>query len=246
MLGKSLSVAFISAFIAGGVVYFGTPSADLERSAALGQGENPTLSQTIDTESQGETSTVKPAELSSKDMIKGLTKSKINLEATSKHEEQEDAASQDRSQDGSQDRAEPLDTNLQDKVATLREKLARMELKTAQASAAKQENVENTLVFMTEEAGEIDQLELRDQAYYDIIIYALGHNEYGAAKSTLKLLERPDLRENVKLRIAQRYAETGDLQSAFAMVETIEAEEFKDIMRLQIISTLTESAQKTK
>ena len=90
----------------------------------------------------------------------------------------------------------------------------------------------------------IDDDALRDQALFSILTYALRFDDFPAAKSALSRIDDDTLASNARARIAIRQAELGDIGAALKTIETIEDEELQDIIRVQMIETLTTPIEK--
>ncbi|MEE9346851.1 MAG: hypothetical protein V3U82_01560 [Robiginitomaculum sp.] len=88
------------------------------------------------------------------------------------------------------------------------------------------------------EAAKIRSGDLRDQAYLDIVEYALEHKDFGAAMLALETLDQPQIRDTARSKMAVKYAQLGQRDDAFALIEEVEIEELRDFMRLQVIEAL--------
>ena len=90
----------------------------------------------------------------------------------------------------------------------------------------------------------IDDDDLRDQALFAILTYALRFDDFNAARSSLSRIQDETLGSNARARIAIRQAELGDIATALKTIEGIEDEELQDIIRVQMIETLTTPLEK--
>jgi len=90
----------------------------------------------------------------------------------------------------------------------------------------------------------IKDADLRDQALYSIATYALRFDDFKSADKALGKIEQSDLSHTVRSRIAFRHAEVGDIDKALAEIDEIEDSEFRDIVRVQMIETLTTPLEK--
>lgn len=84
----------------------------------------------------------------------------------------------------------------------------------------------------------IEQSELKDQAVIDMIDFALANGLYQDAENAVKGINQPELRDTARSRIAVSYALQGRSQEAFRMIEKVEVEALRDVMRLQTIQAM--------
>lgn len=92
-------------------------------------------------------------------------------------------------------------------------------------------------IVMTE-AGNIKKPELRDQAYFEIVDYALGQGNFVDAETALKKIEQVELRYTAKSRIAVAFAQKGLSGMAFKIISSVDEPELRDFMRLQVIEAM--------
>lgn len=85
------------------------------------------------------------------------------------------------------------------------------------------------------QAEQIENPDLRDQAYLDLVDYSLRESNFDMAKHAMTKMQQIELRDNARGRIAESYARAGDSVSAFAMIDDVEIEEFRDFTRLRVI-----------
>ncbi len=84
----------------------------------------------------------------------------------------------------------------------------------------------------------IEQPELKDQAVIDMIDFALANGLFREAESAVKGINQAELRDTARSRIANTYALQGRSKDAFRMIEKVEVEALRDVMRLQAIQAL--------
>lgn len=87
-------------------------------------------------------------------------------------------------------------------------------------------------------AEKIQSLELRDQAYLDIVDYALLREDFSDAERSMKEINDMALRDTARNRIAIKYALSGESDMAFDLIDTVENVSLRDYMRLQVIEAL--------
>ena len=85
------------------------------------------------------------------------------------------------------------------------------------------------------QAEQIENPDLRDQAYLDLVDYSLRESNFDMAKLAMTKLQQIELRDNARGRIAESYARAGNSAAAFAMIDDVEIEEFRDFTRLRVI-----------
>ncbi len=99
-------------------------------------------------------------------------------------------------------------------------------------------NVSARITAVMEQAERIEQSALRDRAYLDIVDYAVSENIFSTAKTAALEIEQAELRDTARSRIAIAYARLGDPNSAFALIDAVEVDELRDVMRLQVIEAM--------
>ena len=102
----------------------------------------------------------------------------------------------------------------------------------------KAKDISNTVKVVMEQAEKIEMPELRDRAYLDLVSYGLEHSDYGVASKALKKIEQVELRDTARNRIAVTYAKNGNAEEAFAILDDLEVDALRDVMRLQVIEAM--------
>ncbi len=103
---------------------------------------------------------------------------------------------------------------------------------------AKHKDISSTVKTVMEQAEKIEMPELRDRAYLDLVSYALDHGDYGVANTALEKINQVELRDTARNRIAIAYAKDGQADAAFAIMDDLEVEALRDVMRLQVIEAM--------
>jgi len=80
--------------------------------------------------------------------------------------------------------------------------------------------------------------ELRDRAYLDLVSYGIDHGNYDVAAKALTKIEQVELRDTARNRMAVAYAKEGNAEDAFGILEDIEVDALRDVMRLQVIEAM--------
>lgn len=96
-----------------------------------------------------------------------------------------------------------------------------------------------------EQAERISDPQLRQQAYLNVVDYALKQGDFDGANALTGKFDTVDYKFTALSRIAMRYAQLGYDEKAFELIDTIDDPEFADILRMQVIETLA-APEKTK
>lgn len=99
-------------------------------------------------------------------------------------------------------------------------------------------DISQTVKIVMEQAEKIELPELRDRAYLDLVSYGLEHEDYKVASKALKEIEQVELRDTARNRMAVAYAKANMAEDAFGILEDIEVEALKDVIRLQVIEAM--------
>lgn len=99
-------------------------------------------------------------------------------------------------------------------------------------------NISQTAQLIMEQAEKISMPELRDRAYLDLVSYALDNGDKATAKMALSKIEQVELRDTARNRMAVAFAKAGQAKKAFAILEDLEVDALRDVMRLQVIEAL--------
>lgn len=96
-------------------------------------------------------------------------------------------------------------------------------------------------VFETllEQAALLEIEDARDDAYLNILDYALKEGRVAVAETLIEKLSSPPLRDTARQRIGIAHAQAGRVDAAFAVLEGIEIQELADPIRLEIIRAIT-------
>lgn len=102
----------------------------------------------------------------------------------------------------------------------------------------KTKNISGTVKIVMAQAARIEMPELRDRAYLDIVSYGLDHGDYDVAARAMKEIEQVELRDTARNRMAVAYAKDGNAEEAFAILDSLEVDALRDVMRLQVIEAM--------
>jgi len=90
------------------------------------------------------------------------------------------------------------------------------------------------------EAKKISQPDLQDQAYLRLVDYAVVNKIFGRANTITKSLSSPELRDTARSRVAIGMARNGQADKAYKLLDEVEVEALKDVLRVQVIEAATE------
>jgi len=79
----------------------------------------------------------------------------------------------------------------------------------------------------------------RDDAYFNILTFALSEGGYKVAGDLVENFSSPELRDTARQRIGISHASAGRMDAAFAVLDDIEVEALADPIRLEIIRSVT-------
>ena len=89
------------------------------------------------------------------------------------------------------------------------------------------------------QAARLEIEDARDDAYLNILDYALREDRISVADSLVEKLSTPPLRDTARQRIGIAHAKAGRVDAAFAVLEDVEIAELSDPIRLEIIRAVT-------
>ncbi len=79
---------------------------------------------------------------------------------------------------------------------------------------------------------------MKDRAYLDLSDYATNKGLFDDAQRAALKINQPELRDTARSRIAMGMARYGMSDEAFSLIEQVEIQELRDVMRLQVIEAL--------
>ncbi|GLQ19384.1 hypothetical protein ACFFUB_13250 [Algimonas porphyrae] len=93
--------------------------------------------------------------------------------------------------------------------------------------------------ILVAQAGALELVDMRDDAYLTLLDWALQDERYRDAMNVAGRLSAPELRDTARQRIGISHARAGRMQEAFAILEQVEIEPLTDPIRLEIIRAAT-------
>lgn len=96
------------------------------------------------------------------------------------------------------------------------------------------------------EAKKLQVIDMRNQAFLEIVDYAVDRGDVGDAADIVDELSSPELRDTARAKIGVGLAMSGDMEAAFAVLDEIEIDELTAPIRLEIISALMATREERK
>jgi hypothetical protein len=97
--------------------------------------------------------------------------------------------------------------------------------------------------FSVDQAELLTDVQLKDQAYLNIITYALEREMYGEVDQLLGKIQQAGMRDVARGQIAATLTKHGYVNEALEFIDTAEIEKSRDQIRSQIISSLLAADQ---
>jgi hypothetical protein len=92
---------------------------------------------------------------------------------------------------------------------------------------------------LMEQAALVGIVDARDDAYFNILNFALTEGRYDVADGLIENLSTPELRDTARQRIGISHAQAGRMDKAFAVMDGVEIDALSDPIRLEIIRSVT-------
>ena len=99
-------------------------------------------------------------------------------------------------------------------------------------------NASLRIFSVMEQAKKMQQPDLKDRVYFDVVDFALSEDLFTPANTAMALIKQPGLRDTARANIAVAFAKKGDSETAFELIDAVEVDELRDVMRLQVIEVL--------
>jgi hypothetical protein len=97
---------------------------------------------------------------------------------------------------------------------------------------------EQIMPILMLQAEKIDTIEIKDQAYLNVVSFSVNQRQYNFADATLQKISQPELRDTARSQIAIALAMDGRAVEAFDVIDTVEIDALRDVMRLQVIEAV--------
>lgn len=102
----------------------------------------------------------------------------------------------------------------------------------------KNPTVRARIAAVNAQAQQISDESMRDQAYMGLIDYASHEGLFSEAEQAIANIKQVEFRDTARSRIANAYAQKGHSDAAFALIDQVEVDELRDVIRLQAIEAL--------
>ena len=99
-------------------------------------------------------------------------------------------------------------------------------------------NPAKTFDILMMQAKRITEITLQDQAYVDVVHYALRANLFDEAQEAMLKIRQPELRDTSRGQMGIVIARQGQHKRAFAIIDQVETDGLRDVLRLQIIEAI--------
>ncbi len=110
--------------------------------------------------------------------------------------------------------------------------------KAARIAAKPKTDLVRVMPTLMEQADKIATVEIKDQAYLDIVSASVDNKRFNFADEALQKIVQPELRDTARSRMAIALAVAGRAEEAFALIDAVEVDALRDVMRLQVIEAL--------
>lgn len=97
--------------------------------------------------------------------------------------------------------------------------------------------------LVLDEAKKLLVTDMRNQAFLEVVDYAIDQDDVMRAADIVDELSTPELRDTARARIGVGLARRGDTEAAFAVIDDLEIDELSAPIRLEIITALMATKQ---
>ena len=91
---------------------------------------------------------------------------------------------------------------------------------------------------LMKQAAKISTPEVQDQAYLDIVNFSVSQRQFKFADAAMREIKQTELRDTARSQIALGLAMDGRTDDAFEVIDAVEIDTLRDVMRLQVIEAL--------
>ena len=261
MIIKTAIALFLTASLAGSAVYFGTQNeTDLTDEVRLGEHPHKTIDdQDVDAEEPLQSLSPELAEESvnsnsEETVIDRLLKRRSASDDTSSSSENESV--EDAPNAGTTSITETTTTTITEIVEVPDDELdsnievigegedsrivseAEDQMTTQDIDFLNLDKVDRTISVVMAQIENIETTEIKDQAYFDVVTYALRHKKYANAGTAISKIGNMDFRDTARGQYAVALAKDGKTDEAFALLEDLEVDELRDVLRLKVIEAM--------
>ncbi|PHR61828.1 MAG: hypothetical protein COA43_01270 [Robiginitomaculum sp.] len=95
-----------------------------------------------------------------------------------------------------------------------------------------------TFGILMMQAERIEEIALQDQAFVDVVHYALRANLFDEAQEAMLKIRQPELRDTSRGQMGIVIARQGQHKRAFSIIDQVETDGLRDVLRLQVIEAI--------
>lgn len=99
-------------------------------------------------------------------------------------------------------------------------------------------NLARIMPMLMAQAEKISTPEIKDQAYLDIVNFSVSQGQFKFADAAMQKINQTELRDTARSQIAIGLALGGRADDAFEVIDAVEIDTLRDVMRLQVIEAL--------
>lgn len=99
-------------------------------------------------------------------------------------------------------------------------------------------NLAKIMPLLMKQTEKISAVEIKDQAYLDIVNFSVSQRQFKFADAAMQEIDQTELRDTARSQIAIGLAMDGRADDAFEVIDAVEIDTLRDIMRLQVIEAL--------
>ncbi len=99
-------------------------------------------------------------------------------------------------------------------------------------------NLAQVMPMLMSQADNIGTIEIKDQAYLDVVNFSVRQRQYRFADAAMLKISQTELRDTARGQMAIALAMDGRAVEAFDIIDTVEIDALRDVMRLQVIEAM--------
>jgi len=99
-------------------------------------------------------------------------------------------------------------------------------------------SLDQIMPMLMVQAEKINTAAIKDQAYLDVVNFSVSQRQYRFADAAMLKISQPELRDTARSQMAIGLAMDGRAVEAFDIIDTVEIDALRDVMRLQVIEAL--------
>ncbi len=99
-------------------------------------------------------------------------------------------------------------------------------------------NLVEIMPLLMKQTEKISAVGIKDQAYLDIVSFSVSQRQFKFADAAMLEIDQTELRDTARSQIAIGLALDGRADDAFEVIDAVEIDTLRDVMRLQVIEAL--------